>query len=138
MADEPSRDDTTPRASADRSSDPTTSASPPVPVVPPAPPEPPAPGSEPPPDAGVTDEVSIPPPVFSSHGAVIAPVTTNTRASSAGLQDTDVIVQIGTTAIKDSADVQTATRSHQAGDTVPIAARVARPCRRNGQRPTVG
>jgi serine protease Do len=53
-------------------------------------------------------------------GAVITQVSSNTPASSAGLKKDDVIVQIGPTAITGSADVQTAVRSHQPGDTVPI------------------
>ena len=53
-------------------------------------------------------------------GAVITQVSSNTPASSAGLKKNDVIVQIGPTAIKGSADVQTAVRSHQPGDTVAI------------------
>jgi serine protease Do len=53
-------------------------------------------------------------------GAVITQVSANTPASSAGLKKNDVIVQIGQTAIKGSADVQTAVRSHQPGETVPI------------------
>ncbi|HSO94590.1 MAG TPA: trypsin-like peptidase domain-containing protein [Acidimicrobiia bacterium] len=55
-----------------------------------------------------------------TDGAVITQVSTNTPASSAGLKKNDVIVQIGQTPIKGSADVQTAVRSHQPGDTVQI------------------
>jgi S1-C subfamily serine protease len=55
-----------------------------------------------------------------AEGAVITQVSSNTPASSAGLKKNDVIVQIGPTAIKGSADVQTAVRSHQPGDTVPV------------------
>jgi serine protease Do len=55
-----------------------------------------------------------------TEGAVINQVSSNTPASSAGLKTHDVIVQIGPTAIKGSADVQTAVRSHQPGDTVQI------------------
>jgi serine protease Do len=53
-------------------------------------------------------------------GAVITQISSNTPASSAGLKKDDVIVEIGATAITGSADVQTAVRSHQPGDTVPI------------------
>ncbi len=53
-------------------------------------------------------------------GAVITQVSSNTPASSAGLKKDDVIVEIGSTAITGSADVQTAVRSHQPGDAVPI------------------
>jgi S1-C subfamily serine protease len=53
-------------------------------------------------------------------GAVITQVSSNTPASSAGLKPDDVIVQIGQTAIKGSADVQTAVRAHQPGDTVEV------------------
>jgi serine protease Do len=55
-----------------------------------------------------------------AEGAVITQVSSNTPASSAGLKKNDVIVQIDQTAIKGSADVQTAVRSHQPGDTVQV------------------
>jgi serine protease Do len=55
-----------------------------------------------------------------TQGAVVTQVSSNTPASSAGLKKNDVIVQIDQTAIKGSADVQTAIRSHQPGDTVQI------------------
>jgi S1-C subfamily serine protease len=69
MADEPSRDDPTPRASADRSSTSAANAPLPVPVTPPAPPDTTAPGSEPPPASGVTDAVPTPRPASSGDGA---------------------------------------------------------------------
>jgi S1-C subfamily serine protease len=55
-----------------------------------------------------------------TEGAVITQVSSNTPASSAGLKQDDVITQIGQTAIKGSADVQTAVRAHQPGDTVEV------------------
>jgi S1-C subfamily serine protease len=66
-----------------------------------------------------------------TQGAVITQVSSNTPASSAGLKKDDVIVQIGQTPIKGSADVQTAVRAHQPGETVPIVVV------RGGQRQTV-
>ncbi len=66
-----------------------------------------------------------------TQGAVITQVSSGTPAASAGLKKDDVIVQIGETPIKGSADVQTAVRSHQPGETVSVVVV------RGGQRQTV-
>ena len=55
-----------------------------------------------------------------TQGAVVTQVSSGTPAAAAGLKKDDVMVDIGGTAIKGSADVQTAVRSHQPGDTVSI------------------
>ncbi len=51
-------------------------------------------------------------------GAYVAKVTADTPAKDAGIQEGDVIVEIGGKAIEDSADVQTAVREHRPGDKV--------------------
>ena len=55
-----------------------------------------------------------------TQGAVITQVTSGTPAATAGLRRNDVIVQIDQMPIRDAADVQTAIRSHQPGDTIQI------------------
>ena len=66
-----------------------------------------------------------------AQGAVITQVSSGTPAATAGLKKNDVIVQIGSVSIKNSADVQTAVRSHNPGDTVSVV------FVRNGSRQTV-
>jgi S1-C subfamily serine protease len=66
-----------------------------------------------------------------TQGAVITQVSSGTPAASAGLKTKDVITQIEQTPIKGTADVQTAVRAHQPGDTVSIVVV------RGGQRQTL-
>jgi serine protease Do len=53
-------------------------------------------------------------------GAYVAKVTADTPAKAAGIQEGDVIVEIGGKTIEDSADVQTAVREHRPGDKVTV------------------
>ena len=55
-----------------------------------------------------------------TQGAVITQVSSGTPAATAGLRRNDVIVQIDQMPIRDAADVQTAIRSHQPGDTIQV------------------
>ena len=53
-------------------------------------------------------------------GAYVTQVTADTPADRIGIQEGDVIVQIGADEIETSADVLTAIRSHRPGDTVDV------------------
>jgi S1-C subfamily serine protease len=53
-------------------------------------------------------------------GAYVVKVTADAPAKDAGIQDGDVVVEIGGKAIEDSADVQTAVREHRPGDKVTV------------------
>ncbi len=53
-------------------------------------------------------------------GAYVTKVTADTPAKAAGIQEGDVIVEIGGKAVEDSADVQTAVREHRPGDKVTV------------------
>ncbi|MCJ7438185.1 MAG: trypsin-like peptidase domain-containing protein, partial [Acidimicrobiia bacterium] len=53
-------------------------------------------------------------------GAYVAKVTAGTPAKDAGIQEGDVIVEIGGKTIEDSGDVQTAVREHRPGDKVTV------------------
>jgi len=53
-------------------------------------------------------------------GAYVAKVTAGTPAKDAGIQEGDVIVEIGGKTIGDSGDVQTAVREHRPGDKVTV------------------
>jgi S1-C subfamily serine protease len=55
-----------------------------------------------------------------NEGAYVVQVTSDTPAADAGINEGDVIVQIGDATIKNTADVQAAVRSHQPGDTVQV------------------
>ena len=55
-----------------------------------------------------------------AEGAYVASVTAGSPAADAGLRDGDVILEISGAAIKESADVQTAVRSHRPGDAVTV------------------
>jgi serine protease Do len=54
------------------------------------------------------------------EGAYVAQITPNTPAARIGIQEGDVIVQIGDDTIDESADVLTAVRSHRPGEDVEI------------------
>jgi len=54
------------------------------------------------------------------RGAYVTKITADTPAQDAGIQEGDVIVEIGGKAIGDSADVQTAVREHRPGDQVTV------------------
>jgi len=54
------------------------------------------------------------------QGAYVGQVTPNAPAADAGIQEGDVILEIGGTAIASSADVQTAIRTHRPGDSLKI------------------
>jgi S1-C subfamily serine protease len=58
--------------------------------------------------------------VHVTQGAVITQVSSGTPAAAAGLRKNDVIVQIDQMPITSAADVQTAVRSHQPGQTVSV------------------
>ncbi|MSO78378.1 MAG: PDZ domain-containing protein [Acidimicrobiia bacterium] len=64
-------------------------------------------------------------------GAYVTQVTQGTPADRIGIQEGDVIVQIGDDAIETSADVLTAVRSHRPGDDVEVIVD------RNGERITL-
>lgn len=68
----------------------------------------------------LTPEIASQLNISTTQGAVITQVSSGTPASAAGLKKNDVIVQIGSDPIKNSADVQTAIRSHSPGDTVVV------------------
>jgi S1-C subfamily serine protease len=79
----------------------------------------------------LTPEIASQLSISATQGAVITQVSSGTPAATAGLKKNDVIVQIGSHPIKNSADVQTAVRSHTPGDTVSVV------FLRNGSRQTV-
>ncbi len=68
----------------------------------------------------LTPEIASQLGISATQGAVITQVSSGTPAATAGLKKNDVIVQIGSDPIKNSADVQTAIRSHNPGDTVAV------------------
>jgi S1-C subfamily serine protease len=55
-----------------------------------------------------------------TEGAYVVRVTSGTPADDAGIREGDVLVEISGTEITDSADVQTAVRTHRPGDTVTV------------------